>query len=828
MVAVVTAETKINTNFVFHRLTKDPVAYNSEMKVLYQDLYPCALHQAMDILDNISAAHDMICNTSLPEVSLINDKSKVKSYSDYYIMLPIPMSFEEGIRACEALGTDLVEIRTDEQRKDFINLMLSAQKSMTFAGLTVSDHESSIIFNSNGEPLDIYHPNNELFSEQYEPMLWNKFLDEKWITPTDDDVGNRNPRSHDYIFKYTVLTEDIQASSSIPMSLIITPVKDMDIFHDYPLTIVCNRPKELSDNRARLEKFKHDCTDNQVRLRMMSVNAKLSLNKVMPGQNDDLERYRVKQTQFEELLSLGPRQQEEEPLNKHCADLKDKKFEIFRPSMPQVMDFENDPRHRRSIIMSTMLKPLFSVINFALEDLAKPMIKYAVSAMISNWHTSSRNHQGHSRQPMKPTNHSSIALGTPAQQIITQVKHNNNVTDLILEEQRLSLDALHIVMFVQAATGNLARLLEANRKIPLTAIWTEKTYNSVRRQLQREQFDLNSDMTDAMFTIVRKSQAFRIQYYLPHLEQRKKAHMYRVYSLPITYGEKTYSTRPFSEYLAIDFSKDYFSPLTYQEVKNCIVTSCLISHAMISKHDTSFCGLDAYFASSMAPYANQACRYDVQRMTQSSKFITTGNITYFSVGDNIPLEMKCWRDEVTNSQYNISGLGSLSMPKKCDMSLRKGVIVHQVENNLGSDSSTTDRLSVKKVVSPPENLLQTFMEKDDNDKRHFELMKMEVRLLTIVVFILVFGTFIVVIVFCSQQTRRKKKSRKNEKSVLNKMSFEEQVAAISLDDNQQIRVETTNTYVSSGINHSIETSEAAETLERFIIPKNDTVMHEEK
>ena len=668
-------------------------------------------------------------------------------------------------------------------------------------------------------------------------MLWNKFLDEKWITPLDYDVGNQNPRSHEYIFKYTVLTEDIQASKSIPMNLIITPVKDINIYQDYPLTIVCNRPKELSSNRARLEKFKHDCTNNQVRLRMMSVNAKLSLNKVMPGQNDDLEKYRVKQTQFEELLSLGPRQQEEEPLNKHCADLKDRKFEIFRPSMPQVIDSEDDPRHRRSITMSTMLKPLFSVINIALEDLAKPMIKYAVSAMISNWPTS-RNHQGHSRQPIKPFNHSSIVMGTPVQQIITQIKHNNNVTDLILEEQRLSLDALHIVMFVQAATGNLARLLEANRKIPLTAIWTEKTYNSVRRQLQREQFDLNSDMADAMFTIVRKSQAFRIQYYLPHLEQRKKAHMYRVYSLPIIYGEKTYSTKPFSEYLAVDFSKDYFSPLTYQEVKNCIITSCLISHAMISKHDTSFCGLDAYFASSKEPYANQACRYDVQRKAQPSKFITIENITYFSVGNDVPIEMKCWRDEVTNSQYNISGLGSLSMPKKCDMSLRTGVIVHQVENNLGADSSTTGRLTVKNVASPPENLLQTFMEKDDNDKRHFELMKMEVRLATIVVFILVFGTAIVVIVTCSQHTRRKK-SRKNKQSTntaSNKMSFEEQVAAISLNDNQQIRVETTNTYVSSGTNHSIETSEAAETVEKtvekFIMPtkdkKNDKIMHVEK
>lgn len=338
-------------------------------------------------------------------------------------------------------------------------------------------------------------------------------------------------------------------------------------------------------------------------------------------------------------------------------------------------------------------------------------------------------------------------------------------------------------------------------------------------------------MADATFTIDKDQQAFRIQYHLPYLEQRKKAHIFEVQSLPIIYGDRTYNTQPASNFVAIDYQKDYYMPMTYQEVRDCIFTSCLISSPMISKQDKSFCGLDAYFTSGGIPYANDACQYQIQAYKQPNKFITINNTTYFSVGQNVLLEMKCYRENVDNYYHNISGLGSFVMPKKCEMSIDKKLIVHQVKNS-PNGYDRAEKLSITKVASPPEILLQNFMEKKDNDKRHFQAMKWETRFISVTVVIWISISILVIIVLVGyvQIRKRQKKETTTQVATLNgvfeetkNQNLDQQVIEVPFRERQSPRcIQEIDARASAKTIHSEELSKLLKgPMETFLVKENE-------
>ena len=774
--------TRMNTNFVFHRLTDQAVAYNSETKTLYQDMIPCDLYQAMNTLDNISMTHEQLCNKPLPEFSVLNDTSKIKDYSKHYIMLPDAMSYEEGTRACQALDTNLAEVRSEEQRKDFVNFMLSSQKSVTFAGLTISDKESSIIFGSDGQSLDTSHLDNVLYSEESKPILWQEFLDKKWA-PYIDHEQSHNHRSNEYLFTYTVLTEDLQIRTLTPLKILITAIKDSDIERNYPLTVICNRPKNLSNVSHKLDKFRLDCKNNQIRLKMMAVNAKLELKKVLPNHTNNLNRYKITK-KFDELFLTKLDHPKRTPMAEHCMKLQKQGYDIFKSPTLRIMDMEhNDDMSKRSIAISSMLQPVYSVMNFALEDLAKPIIKYAVSAMIRNWSVS--RHQGRSRGAVEQKNNTVATIGTPADQIINKINYDQNITHLIIEDQKLSLDALHIVIFIQAATENLARLLMSDGKLPLSQFWTIKTYENVKSQLQQENAVLANTMADATFTISKGRHAYRLEYYLPFLEQKKRAHILEVHSLPIIHGYNIYQSTPASRYMAVNFEKDFFMPMTYREVKACTMTSCSIASPMIDKYDRSYCGLDAYFASTETVYANKACDYSISTYNQPNQFLTIADTTYYSVGEETLVEMKCFGKEVMNFYYNITGLGSFVMPKRCQVSINRGLIVNQIQGQINGKDLASNKLLITTVESPSEALLQSFIEEDDNDKKHFKSMKIEIRLITIILMLWISGTFVACTmnIHTRLQRRREKIRQKRDAATIKTIeNIFNNIPANQLDD----------------------------------------------
>ena len=141
---------RMRTNFVFNEMTPEAVVINAEMVNVEQDIYPCGMQRTGKILEKIAHHHETLCDTTLPETDILDDPTKVKRHNAEYIMLPGLMSYEEGRRACESLGSHLADIRSDEQRKQFVKLMNSESRTKAYAGIEISNKEASPIFMSDG------------------------------------------------------------------------------------------------------------------------------------------------------------------------------------------------------------------------------------------------------------------------------------------------------------------------------------------------------------------------------------------------------------------------------------------------------------------------------------------------------------------------------------------------------------------------------------------------------------------------------------------------------------------------------------------------------
>ena len=660
------AETTIKTNFVYTKLNSKPIPFNEEMHYAYQNVHPCGFYKVLDILDDISTRHSHICNTTWPQNDVIDDLSKVKDYNDEYLMLPSPLTYEAGLRACQALGTGLAEVRNPEQKEAFIDILLSNTRTMAFAGVGVSEYQNALIYHSDGLAINVRDPKNELFTVDNKPILWDKFMSSQWRTHT-----NSKARPTSYMFQYTVITENLQISKKMPKSLLLNPIHDSDIYRDAPLTIVCNRRKDNTSHSTALARFKSNCRQSHVDLNLMTVNTRLTLDKLLPSIQDDFHLFNLTNNDFYNILRTENGYQPEESISEKCAKVEQQGYNLFLSSPPQVVDFEGFYRSRRSTATATKLAPIFNVMTLALKKVARPIMKYATSRRSSNPSTPMPIHA----QEIPQNDSASILTETISRKLKEKLDRHSNSTQLLIQEQQLRLDAMHIVLLVDMAASNLESIINSNKELPLSRIWTDKVYQNVRLQLDRMNIKLDHSMDTATFRLTRTIDSFHIDYQLPYQEQKRKAHIFKVQSLPLIYNSTIYISKPYAEYMAVDWQKDHFMPMSYEEVNNCFSTTCTISSPLRHKFNNDYCGMDAYFQLSSTPYSNPACQYQVKDHTRPYDFISAGNITYFSAAANTTIEMKCRRDDdVKTNVQHIHGLGYLVMPNHCDATVDKLVI----------------------------------------------------------------------------------------------------------------------------------------------------------
>ena len=710
------AQTTIRSNFVFTKMSPQPIPYNEEMHNAYQSAYPCGFYKVLDILESFAAKHSHICNATWPQTDLLHDKSQVKDFNNEYIMLASPMTYEAGARACNALGTGLAEVKNAKQKGDLIDIMLTNSKTMTFAGITVSKYQNALIYQSNGVAINTDDPKNELFTLDNEPILWNEFMSSKWKIHTTPKHGRRYPNLRDYMFQYTVLPENIQIKKERPKSLLLTPIHDFNIHRDVPMTIVCNRPKINSSYHDDMTRFRSNCQQTQIDLKLMSGNTRMTLHQLLPGHREELHRFQSTNNDFYDLLRTKNGFQKKETMAEKCERVQHQGYHLFLSSPPQIVDFDGFFRTRRSTTSATKLAPIFSIMNFALDKVARPILRYATSKKSTNLDIS-KHIQAHQKSSASPfTDMFSRGLAD-------EFHRSSNSTRLMLEEQQIRLSAMHLVLMVEMAAGNLENIIHSRRRLPLSRLWNDKVYQHVRNQLEQRQIKLDHSMLTATFSITRTADSFEIEYHLPYQEQKRKAHIYQIQALPLIYNTTRYDTNPHSDYMAVDWEEDHFMPMTQEEFDNCFATTCIISSSLRHKSNTNYCGLDAYFQSPIAPYSNPACQYQIKDHERPYDFLSKGNITYYSAAPNTTIQMKCRRnDDVQTKVQHIHGLGYLVMPNHCDATVDK-LLIKQAKTNRPDEIRETQKMDILSIIAPPEKIIQSYLEQQDDGKDHIVAIK---------------------------------------------------------------------------------------------------------
>ena len=717
-VTMASAETSIRSNFVFTKKSPHPIPYNEEMHNAYQSAYPCGFYKVLDILDSFAAKHSRICNATWPQTDLLHDKSQVKAFNDEYIMLSSPMTYEAGTRACNALGTGLAEVKNAKQKQDFIDIMLTNSKTMTFAGITVSRYQNALIYQSNGIAINTDDPKNELFTLDNEPILWNDFMSSKWKIRITPKHGRRYPDLKDYMFQYTVLPENIQITKETPKSLLLTPIHDFNIHRDVPMTIVCNKPKTNSTYHDDLTRFRSNCQQTQIDLKLMSGNTRMTLHQLLPGHHEELHRFQSTNNDFYDLLRTQNGFQKKETMAETCKKVQHQGYHLFLSSPPQIVDFDGFFRTRRSTTSATKLAPIFSIMNFALDKVARPILRYATSKKPTNLDFS-KHIQAHSSQKSSTSPFNDMF----SRGLADEFRRSSNSTRLMLEEQQIRLNAMHLVLMVEMAAGNLENIIHSRKRLPLSRLWNDKVYQHVRSQLEQRQIKLDHSMLTATFSITRTADSFEIEYYLPYQEQKRKAHIYQIQTLPLIYNTTRYDTNPHSDYMAVDWEKDHFMPMTQEEFDNCFATTCIISSSLRHKSNTNYCGLDAYFHLATAPYSNPACQYQIKDHERPYDFLSKGNITYYSAAPNTTIQMKCRRnDDVQTKVQHIHGLGYLVMPNHCDATVDK-LLIKQAKTNRPDEIRETQNMDIVSIIAPPEKVIQSYLEQQDDGKDHIVAIK---------------------------------------------------------------------------------------------------------
>ena len=779
-----TADNQMKTNFVFKKLMAKPTYYNQERHLVVQEIYPCGFLKAMDKLDEIIRKHKQICNTSWSDDNILDDQNRVKAYNDNYIMLPSPMTYEEGIRACQALDTGLAEVKTPHQKEQFIQLMLSEGQTVSYAGLAISDSESSLIYQSNGVAVDPKVLDNEFFTVDNEPILWNNFMNTRWRNQKGPDEGEGHPRSQHYMFQYAVFPNHVQMAKKRPKKLVINPITDTNIRRDMPLTIMCNRPAIPSTDPIDWMQFKSNCWKGQTSLNYMATGIKLRLNKLLPGQLNDFYTPVHKNDKLYQIV-IDDDETKQESLAEICQ-----REDVHSPTTSALIsDFGDLGRDRRSMPPFSEINPLYSILDFALKEVARPIVRYVMAKLFDD---------SDQRNPSKDDNNSGdsnddveINLLTPnppeppyAEELRKQIDRYRNNTALIIDQQKLNTEAMQVFMLVKMATTNLDAMIDED-EIPLTRIWSEETYNAIRKQLEDKEIKLARDMSTATFTISRTSKAFHVEYRLPFLERKRRAHIFQVQALPLIYGDKIYHTQPFSDYMAVDIEKEHFMPMTPNEATKCQKDTCIISSQLIAKSSVNYCGLDAYFYAKDDIYTNPTCKYDVNIIEHGDRpltFVSIGNTTYFSVSANSSVEMKCRKDDDTEvKEYYLHGLGYLTMPKNCEAKV-DNMVIKQAKTTLPSDTKQSDNMAIININSPAEDLIQRYIREQDNSKEHVNKSKEITQWLAIVLALVVIALFICCLTTVIIVVRKKKLTLQKRRSAVLKAEVQASLAQDSQNE----------------------------------------------
>ena len=764
-----TSENEMKTNFVFKKLTAKPTYYNQERHLVIQDIYPCGFLRAMDKLDEIIRRHEQICNTSWSDDNILENKNRVKAYNDYYIMLPSSMTYEEGLRACQALDTSLAEVRTNVQKEQFISLMLGQGQTVSFAGLAISDRESSLIYQSDGEAVDSKTLDNEFFTTDNEPILWDDFMNKNWRHQKGPEQGEGHPRSQHFMFQYTVFPRHVQMARKRPKELIINPITDTHIRRDMPLTIMCNRPVIPSTDPIDWMRFESNCWEGQTNLDYMTTGIKLRLNKLLPGKLNDFYRPATTNNNLYKII-IDEDETEQETLAEICQ-----RENAYPPTTSTLIsDFGELSRDGRSLTPFSEINPLYSILDFALKEVARPIVRHVMAALFDNSDQRHSSKDGDNNDDSNDNIETNSLTPNPSEPLYAekfreQIDRYRNNTALMIHQQKLNMEAMQVFMLVKMATINLDAMIDTDEEIPLSRIWSEETYEAIRKQLEDRKTMLARDMSTATFTISRTSKAFHVEYRLPLLERKRRAHIFQVQSLPLIYHDKAYHTAPYSDFMAVDIEKEHFMPMTPNEAAKCQRGTCIISSQLIEKSNDNYCGLDAYFHARDDIYSNQKCQYDVNLIEDEdrpSRFISIGNTTYFSVADNSSIEMKCRKNDDTKiTNYYLHGLGFFTMPKNCEAKV-DNMVIKQAKTTLPSDKTQSDNMAIINVVSPAEDLIQRFIREQDNSKEHVNQSTEKIRWIAIILA----GTVTIMLICCLTSVifvvRKKKMMLQKKKSIV--------------------------------------------------------------
>ena len=764
---------RMRTNFVFNEMTPKPIVFNAEMVSLEQDILPCGIQRTRRVLENIARRHEELCNIDMPKKNFMDDQTKVKRYNSEYIMLPDLLSYEEGRRACESLGSSLADIRNDEERRNFVQLMNSESRTKSYAGIIVSDKEASPIYMADGASVDMVDTKNQLYSLQDQPFLWEDFLNKYWSKRAAIGKNDYHDRSNEVTFRYKVISKDDQIKFSKPTSVILTPMRDVNIYKNTHYTVMCNRPAKTSTTSNILGNFKAQCRNNQVRLQVMNTNVNSMLKTALPGEQGGLETYRVTNRQFYEHFLARNGYLKKKSFVAKCNEVQEFEhgYEMFKVAIPELMDPYNVTRRKRSLaVATTTLAPFFSVLNLAIQELSKPLIKLGIARLKAHVNKMANSDDNLDQTPNRGQRNVSrpIEMIMPDRLLQEEITLNRNFTELLVKEQRLMFDFLHIATFAEIACKYLNRILEANIRLPLTKIWDKKTHRIIRKEIERNGIKLDEDMELATFEMMKTPQAYKINYQLPVQGQKMKGNIYKVDTLPLFYGEKMYDTKPYSDYIAVDEWQTYFMPMTDNEVRNCLETTCVIASPTISNTNKNYCGLDAFFWKETDIYNSPTCMYQIKEYKEPYKVLTIGDTSYFSCQKNTTVDIKCRIDSENHGRYllqredrQIAGLGHMNMPNGCEARIDNRIVIQKGKRSKKLiQEDTIKNLDIKQLIGPMEDILQGLIENVDNKKEYLSDLKTQTRVsMMISMFWIVVGSIVTIGIVI---IRVKKKLKSNE------------------------------------------------------------------
>ena len=689
---------------------KGQALVNAPVVSIGSSYLPCDVMLFQKALKDKANLHKELCKREIKEE--YTNSNIVEKVTESYILLKDEYTYTEAERMCESLGTNMVTVMNDEQKKELASLLLDSGINRTYAGIKFDPYIEEPIFSSTRSTAA-----NTVFEKVYYTYMrdlysWKDIL----------HYLNKYRSQQGTTFHYKLQTPSLALIMAHDRRGELAEVGKTRL-----LRTICDKPTLKKKSLEVTKHWQEACRAKTERMEAKIAELDLRIDNILPSKQIHEVKILPERIKFNDIPSLF-----ENDLGSYLPDFGNmtmekmmttnemstmEKCELVLDGLKRKFKTQPSERESRAVLIKTDEGNITMSNNTTEEDdhsrekrgiLDMIPVVYSVMAFVKKTALLIEKYLG-------PELEVDSRIGTGGSGIIPFLLHTDYDESLSMSiqystalnaEMQLENEFNHLQKYNDMATKKLASVIhDQNYKPPAVDLMSEETYEELKKKF-RVQFGatLPNDMKFMSADISMQDESYYVEFQIPLEPNHHRSNIYELIPLGMFNEGKRYLPEIKGKYVAMtSMYEERYTYLNEEELQQCMQREFCTSRNPTLEDIKEHCGLCNI-------NSDNCCDLMEAADSPSPAFITIEGKSFFSINPDEPIEaeFKCRNRERHSIQNNekelIHGNGYFRTQIGCIAEIDKITI-----NPAKSVKSTAKGRFTK--YEEPENIYEVVMEK---------------------------------------------------------------------------------------------------------------------